>query len=35
MAVIAYRIKHEDGGPIIYKQVRVGKDLRCISSVQW
>lgn len=26
MAVIAYRIKHEDGGPIIYKQVRVGKD---------
>lgn len=26
MAVITYRIKHEDGGPIIYKQVRVGKD---------
>lgn len=26
MAVIAYKIKHEDGGPVIYKQVRVGKD---------
>lgn len=26
MAVIAYKIKHEDGGPIIYKQARVGKD---------
>lgn len=28
MAVIAYKIKREDGGPIIYKQVRVGKDGR-------
>ncbi len=26
MAVIAYKIKHEDGGPIIYRQVRVGKN---------
>lgn len=26
MAVIAYKIKREDGGPIIYKQIRVGKD---------
>ena len=26
MAVIAYKVKYEDGGPIIYKQVRVGKD---------
>ena len=26
VAVIAYKIKREDGGPIIYKQVRVGKD---------
>lgn len=26
MAVIAYRIKKEDGGPILYKQVRVGKN---------
>lgn len=26
MLVIAYKIKEEDGGPIIYKQVRVGKD---------
>lgn len=28
MAVIVYKIKHEDGGPIIYKQVRVGKNGR-------
>ena len=26
MAVIAYKIKHEDGGPIIYKQIRIGKN---------
>lgn len=26
MAVIAYKVKREDGGPIIYKQVRVGKN---------
>lgn len=26
MGVIAYRIKKEDGGPVFYKQVRVGKD---------
>lgn len=26
MAIIAYKIKREDGGPIIYKQVRVGKN---------
>ena len=26
MAVIAYKIKLEDGGPIIYKQIRVGKE---------
>lgn len=26
MAVIAYKIKDEDGGPIIYKQVRIGKN---------
>lgn len=26
MAVIAYKIKREDGGPIIYKQIRVGKN---------
>jgi len=25
MAVIAYKIKKEDGGPVFYKQVRVGK----------
>lgn len=28
MAVIAYKIRQEDNGPIIYKQVRVGKDGR-------
>lgn len=28
MAVIAYKIKKEDGGPVFYKQVRVGKDGR-------
>lgn len=28
MAVIAYEIKKEDGGPVFYKQVRVGKDGR-------
>lgn len=28
MAVIAYKIRREDNGPIIYKQVRVGKDGR-------
>ena len=26
LAIIAYKIKREDGGPIIYKQTRVGKD---------
>lgn len=26
MAIIAYKIKCEDGGPIIYKQTRIGKD---------
>lgn len=26
MAVIAYKIKREDNGPVFYKQVRVGKD---------
>lgn len=26
MIVIAYRIKHEDGGPVIYKQIRIGKN---------
>lgn len=25
MAVIAYKIKKEDGGPVFYKQIRVGK----------
>lgn len=28
MAVIAYKIKKEDRGPVFYKQVRVGKDGR-------
>lgn len=28
MAVIAYKIKSEDNGPVFYKQVRVGKDGR-------
>lgn len=28
MAVIAYKIKKEDNGPVIYKQVRVGKNGR-------
>lgn len=28
MVIIAYRIKKEDGGPVIYKQVRVGKNGR-------
>lgn len=28
MAVIAYKIKKEDKGPIFYKQIRVGKDGR-------
>lgn len=28
MAIIAYKIKREDGGPVFYKQVRVGKDGR-------
>ena len=26
MIVIAYKIKSEDGGPILYKQVRIGKN---------
>lgn len=26
MVVIAYKIKKEDGGPILYKQVRIGKN---------
>lgn len=26
MAVIAYKIKEEDGGPVFYKQIRVGKN---------
>lgn len=26
MAVIAYKIKKEDGGPVFYKQIRVGKN---------
>lgn len=26
MGIIAYRIKKEDGGPVFYKQVRVGKN---------
>lgn len=26
MAIIAYKIKHEDGGPIVYKQTRIGKN---------
>lgn len=28
MLIIAYRIKREDGGPILYKQVRIGKNGR-------
>ena len=28
MGIIAYRIKKEDGGPVFYKQVRVGKNGR-------
>lgn len=28
LALIAYKIKKEDGGPVFYKQVRVGKDGR-------
>ena len=28
MVVIAYKIKREDGGPVLYKQVRVGKNGR-------
>ncbi|MEE6659934.1 sugar transferase [Limosilactobacillus pontis] len=28
MAVIAYKIKKEDDGPVFYKQIRVGKDGR-------
>ena len=28
MLVIAYKVKREDGGPIIYKQIRVGKNGR-------
>ena len=28
MIVIAYKIKSEDGGPVLYKQVRVGKNGR-------
>ena len=28
MLIIAYRIKKEDGGPVFYKQVRVGKNGR-------
>ncbi len=28
MVIIAYRIKKEDGGPIFYKQIRIGKDGR-------
>lgn len=28
MAIIAYKIKKEDNGPVFYKQVRVGKDGR-------
>ena len=26
MAIIAYKIKREDGGPIVYKQTRIGKN---------
>lgn len=38
MAVIAYRIKHEDGARLSISRselVKMVKDLRCISSVQW
>ena len=28
MLIIAYRIKREDGGPILYKQVCIGKNGR-------
>lgn len=28
MLIIAYRIKREDGGPMLYKQVRIGKNGR-------
>lgn len=28
MVIIAYKIKKEDGGPVFYRQVRVGKDGR-------
>lgn len=28
MGVIAYKIKKEDGGPIFYKQTRIGKNGR-------
>lgn len=28
MLVIAYKIRHEDHGPVFYKQIRVGKDGR-------
>lgn len=28
MGIIAYRIKKEDGGPVFYKQIRVGKNGR-------
>lgn len=28
MGIIAYRIKKEDGGPVFYKQIRIGKNGR-------
>lgn len=35
MIVIAYKIKKEDGGPVFYKQVRVGKDGHCFEMYKF
>lgn len=35
MAVIAYKIKKEDNGPIFYKQIRVGKNGHCFEMYKF
>lgn len=35
LAMIAYKIKKEDGGPIFYKQMRVGKDGVCFKMYKF
>lgn len=35
MILIAYKIKREDGGPVFYKQIRIGKDGRCFKMYKF